>query len=109
MSNVLMFPLSAQEVSLFEKIKNFIDNKKIEKQKRYKIKVEALRRETYFWYLQRILKMQSKDEVDFPMFLYLTRDVINGEAQRLTDIAIQQAETQGRGHIEKCYKRLIGN
>lgn len=108
MSNVLMFPLSVKEVSLFAKVKNFLDSEKIKKEKRYKIKLAVLRRETYFWYLERVFKSQSENEVDLPLFIYMAGNVLSLKAKRLTEKAIQEAESQGRHHIEKCYKKLIG-
>lgn len=92
--------------SFVERIKNFIEIRKIRKEEIYKGKIEFLESECYKFYLAKILDERYKAKViDFPRFMYEMRLAICSEAVQLSKRAVAITEQKyGRKFIEKCYK-----
>lgn len=98
-----------QKKSFIEQFKDFVKNRRVEKEHDYEIKIKFLKDECYKVYLRRILENRRLLKVvDIPEFFYLNGWTIDSEAKRLSESAVETVEQKyGRKHIEKCYNARV--
>jgi hypothetical protein len=93
--------------SWFKDIQEKIKRRKIDS---LNLKIEALRKSAYRYYLGiHIQDVQKNNKVDFPEFEYLSGRITCPFAQIKADEEIEKIKKQGPEKINKCYSILLKN
>ena len=94
-------------IAWFKKIQEKIKKRKIDS---LNLKIEALRRRAYNYYLAiHIQDVEKNNKVDFPPFEYLSGRIICPFAKIQADREIEAIKKQGPAKINKCYSILLKN